>query len=317
MDNHNVMNEPLRARGVGELLDETFRLYRHKFSFLLLSAVCILIPYHIVTGFIQVRFGLAQNANQFSQLLKHLGAAQQSATTLSGAGVQPPSVQMLIWTYGIVLIYVLLVSPLLFGIILRMTTQTIFNREQTHIGDASSYAFRRIVPNLVTMLFLIVLYMFTFAVIGLIVGLLAVALSAAGIAKAAVVAIAVVVGCGGLILSIWLMVRVSFVPAVVIAEKRMFWGPIARSWVLTKRSFWRLVGYFLMLYLLTTILRAAIVYGLLYLVPNVYVSLTASAVVNIFVLPFTMLATAVMYTDLRIRTDGLDYAPIAHGSMQA
>lgn len=296
---YSTVYEPLHARRVWALLGETFRMYRGKFSFLILTALCILVPYHIVTGIVQVRFASQLNSEQFSRLLVLL-RTQGSASYATNAA-HPFVVAALIWTYGIVFMYAILVSPFLYGMILHMTERHVLKRKGTELGEASTYALSRLLPNLVTLLLLVLLFLIASTVVAVGVGLLSTASSSSSMAIVPSIVLGAVLFCA----LIWCLVKLSFVPSVVIAEKSLLWRAIARSWCLTKRSFWRLVGYFLMLYFMTYVLRAALVAAVLFLIPNAYVTLVASTVIDIFVLPFTMLATAVMYTDLRIRTDGL------------
>ena len=72
------------------------------------------------------------------------------------------------------------------------------------------------------------------------------------------VALAVLVGLGGslafVVAAVWFTTRTLLVPPALMLEGKKFWPTITRAWRLTRRSFWRLFG----IYLLTTILAGII-----------------------------------------------------------
>ncbi|TGY76208.1 glycerophosphoryl diester phosphodiesterase membrane domain-containing protein, partial [Cellulomonas shaoxiangyii] len=120
-----------------------------------------------------------------------------------------------------------------------------------------------------------------------------------------------------LVAFVWVTVRTLLVPPALMLEGKPFWATVARAWRLTRGSFWRLLGT----YLLATILVAVVTY--LFLVPasllaGVLVGTTGSTAVTVVVTAvativgltistsFLAAVVALLYVDVRMRREGLD-----------
>ncbi|WP_136519445.1 MULTISPECIES: glycerophosphoryl diester phosphodiesterase membrane domain-containing protein [Cellulomonas] len=132
-------------------------------------------------------------------------------------------------------------------------------------------------------------------------------------------AVAVLLG-GGLLLLValvWVTVRTLLVPPALMLEGKPFWATVARAWRLTRGSFWRLLGT----YLLASILVVLVSY--LFLLPasavgGVLMGLGGSATVTIVLTAlgtvvgmtistsFLAAVVALLYVDVRMRREGLD-----------
>ena len=143
-----------------------------------------------------------------------------------------------------------------------------------------------------------------------------VALAAAGADGAAVVLALL----GGLLLLVavaWVTTRTLLVPPALMLEGMPFWSTVVRAWRLTRGSFWRLLGIYLLSSLLISVLMYLVVVPAA-VVAGIATATTGSEAVTVVVsalgqvvgltLSTTFLAAvvALLYVDVRIRREGLD-----------
>lgn len=148
---------------------------------------------------------------------------------------------------------------------------------------------------------------------------------AAGVTLLAVndqVALALLLGLGGSLAFVaavvWFVTRTLLVPPALMLEGKKFWPTVARAWRLTRRTFWRLFG----IYLLTAILAAfiewlitqpATLVAQFVLRDPTATSFASVVIVGVATIIATTLSTtflssvvALLYIDVRMRREGLD-----------
>lgn len=120
-----------------------------------------------------------------------------------------------------------------------------------------------------------------------------------------------------LVAGVWVMVRTLLVPAALMLEGKPFWATVARAWRLTRGSFWRLLGIYLLSSVLVSVLAQ------LFIVPASFfgslvvgatgsydLTLVIGAVGNVVGLTvstsFLAAVVALLYVDVRMRSEGLD-----------
>ncbi|VEG29927.1 glycerophosphoryl diester phosphodiesterase membrane domain-containing protein [Actinomyces howellii] len=142
--------------------------------------------------------------------------------------------------------------------------------------------------------------------------------SYSGASIAATLIIVFLLMLAALIGSLYLTTRLWLASCALILENIGVWEGIQRSWTLTRRHFWRVLGILLLANLITTALvgvASSAVGGLgsivLVAVPNgmaLYMALSnfLTSLLQAAVLPFTAAVTALTYIDLRMRDEGLD-----------
>lgn len=134
-------------------------------------------------------------------------------------------------------------------------------------------------------------------------------------------AVAVVALAGGLALVLagfWLTVRTLLVPPALMLEGGRFGPTVARAWRLTRGSFWRLLGIYLLVNIIVQIISQTIA------VPAVtaamvlfddpmmtsFASIAVSSIAQIVALTLTTVfsaaVVALLYIDVRMRREGLD-----------
>ena len=134
-------------------------------------------------------------------------------------------------------------------------------------------------------------------------------------------ALAVVLALGGSLLlvvaSFWLLVRTLLIPAALMLEGAGFGSALARGWKLTRGSYWRLLGIYLLTSIIVSIVNAIIAVpatAIATLVAQGDVSAFSYLVIvgisNIIALTlttvFTAAVVALLYIDVRMRREGLD-----------
>ncbi|ADG75223.1 conserved hypothetical protein [Cellulomonas flavigena DSM 20109] len=152
--------------------------------------------------------------------------------------------------------------------------------------------------------------------LGLWVGIIAL-LAGTGTSAAWTVAVAVVSGLALIAASVWVTARTLLVPPALMLEGKRFWPTVARAWRLTRGSFWRLLG----IYLLANLLVYVLMY--LFLFPasmgaalasfatgsddlTVLVSAIGQVVGMTLSTTFLAAVVALLYVDVRMRREGLD-----------
>ena len=147
----------------------------------------------------------------------------------------------------------------------------------------------------------------------LFVGLVALVGAAAG-------GLAVLVGLvGGVALlaaTVWFAIRVLFVPPVLMLEDLRFWPSVARAWRLTRGSFWRIFGIYLLAQIITYVasqilsvpLSLLSVFFISDMASGGFVALMTVMMAVSYALPAVFIAAvvALQYIDVRIRKEGLD-----------
>ncbi|SME97032.1 Membrane domain of glycerophosphoryl diester phosphodiesterase [Cellulosimicrobium cellulans J1] len=140
------------------------------------------------------------------------------------------------------------------------------------------------------------------------------------------VALVIIALPGLLALAVWVGTRTGLVPPALALEGQPFWATVKRSWLLTRGSFWRLFGIYLLAYvamyvvvqivvspfsLVSTFLLAA---GQAFLA-NALLAL-GIAVSTIVMTLFLGSVVALLYIDVRMRREGLDVELAAAASEQ-
>ena len=106
-------------------------------------------------------------------------------------------------------------------------------------------------------------------------------------------------------------------PQVVVLEALSAPAGLSRSWAMTKRSFWRTLGFYLLLGIVTGIIGGLV--ALAFVAPffgtstdtQLAVSTAANALTSVFVAPVSIIGFVLYYYDLRIRHEAFDLEMLA------
>ncbi|MFD1674233.1 hypothetical protein [Alicyclobacillus fodiniaquatilis] len=283
----------LKPRSVREVIQAGWFLYRRRFRFVLTASLSILFPYAMIAAYVQAHFTML-SSDEMQQLMTDVGSNAQTSSLLS---VLPHGSE--IWFIVLGLMYMLLVVPLLQGILVHMTAQIMLKKQDVTVSEAGNLAFRRLLPNVGTLVLVGLIYVFFIAVFTLIIFLI---FSLLGSVSQALASVIVVLGSIALFIGvIWFLLRVSMVSLVVVEEHRSFFGAIRQSFRLTRDQAKRLFGFFVMLFLICLVIETFLSLMGSVFFPSAGGGLMIDSLISIFLTPFAMLCMSVMYVDLRIR----------------
>jgi membrane-anchored glycerophosphoryl diester phosphodiesterase (GDPDase) len=124
---------------------------------------------------------------------------------------------------------------------------------------------------------------------------------------------------GGVVLFAWVGVRLLLVAPALALEGLRLWATVGRAWRLTRSSFWRLFGIYVLASIIVYIAASIVSYpfsavgglfaagtgdGLAMVALTTLGTVIATAMMTIFL----SAVVALLYVDLRMRREGLDVA---------
>lgn len=295
---------PLRPLTLGELYDGAFGAVRHNPA-VTLGLTTIVVVVAVALGTLLSIPLTTWFTDLFGGLFAEIGsdpAFEDMGFTQDFLGV----------TYGSLLgtgLLLTLATPLAMGIMAVSVSDSVIGRKIS-VSDAWRRAGRRawflIGFSLLSVLAVLVAYALA---IGIVAGL-AVVDPVLGVISAFLVIAALVV------VAVWAFTRVLLVPPALAVEGGGFWETVRRAWKLTRGTFWRLLGIYLLTSVILSIIGqiVAVPVGFLmslFMVMQSGVGLTISFGVTYVItggmsVLFLGGVIALLYIDTRMRREGLD-----------
>ncbi|MEO6795954.1 MAG: glycerophosphoryl diester phosphodiesterase membrane domain-containing protein [Candidatus Dormibacter sp.] len=271
----------LRPMPLGELLDETFKLYRRHFSVIAGVALAVILP-----GLIVTLVSGSYRANPFTYLQQIAQNANDPAALqrIQSQQQQFSSSPLYLLSFPITL----LLLPFSVGAVYYAATAFAAGSVET-IGSVLIGTLRR--------------YFGLFGV--LIIALLV------GVTAALIITIPVV---------IWIEVRWAVAFPALLAERVGPTRALGRSWALVKGNWWRTLGILIVVSILVSIIQAALgalLGGMAALMPGLTTDFRAglvtvvTALVSAIVGAISPIAMTMLYLDLRVRKEGVDLDQLA------
>jgi hypothetical protein len=273
----------LRPMSVGDLLDETFALYRRNFALFAGVVAVLAVPETLLTSFLSAatprnfitRTGNAVNVD-WNVLGKLLVLAALSA------------------------VISLVFSQLITGALAIAISDRYLGRAIA-VGEAYASIGLRTFASLILAVLVEIL------VPSLVVGLL-VLLALVSHSLGPLFALPLL----GLVL-LFLLVRFAFLSQVIVLERTGVLRGFTRSWRLVSGSWWRVFGIGLLVIILVGIVQGVLssLLGALFLGHGsdpqfIFLRQALGGILGIFVQPITLAALTLLYYDLRIRKEGFD-----------
>ncbi|MFD2043703.1 hypothetical protein ACFSTA_04850 [Ornithinibacillus salinisoli] len=281
-----------KVKGFGEILDQTFRLCKKNFSNFFLIFLIILGPIYLLEALLSLASGtsffrqVGSGTNWFEQIISGYDETLNNTTTGSDIFLG---------------LLILILTPVAYAAILFAVSLMRNNVEFT-AKMVIKKAFSKFWPIFwSSLLFGLILFVLVFALI-----MIVVIPSTIGsfINPFMGIAWGVLLFLGlGLVIAIFLT-RWSFYLCATVLEEDA--PGISRSWQLTRQNLWRILGLYVVIILITTIIGAAIegVFSL-FLGSSVLVTIIVD-LVAILTSIILAVAYAVIYFDLKVRNDGDD-----------
>ena len=123
---------------------------------------------------------------------------------------------------------------------------------------------------------------------------------------------------------VYVYVKLSVASPALVMEGVGVVESLKRSWVLVRRSWWRVLGILILSAIITSLLTTVVTVPITLiatlvsgfsesLVPTVLASGVATLVAGIITLPFSAAVTGLLYIDLRMRREALDIELVSAG----
>ena len=297
----------LRPMTVGDILDQSFSLYRKNFT----TLVGIVAVVHVPLLVLQIAGGLLFGTQLINRNGSFALTQTQSLATLAGIGILGLSAIVA----GLASIFEtsalsVVVSERLLGNSVNL--RQAYGRALSHWRALLAMIFIIFGATVFCLLLLFIPLVLLLVLVGALsgtgTGSAAAALSTSLFACLICLALPIV-----LIGSYAVSVRLLFAPQAIVLENMGGIDGLRRSWRLVRGSFWRVLGITLVLSILVAIIGQgpayviAIVANLLpFPVLGLVINATAQSLINVIVLPLQFAAFTLLYYDLRIRKEGFD-----------
>jgi Membrane domain of glycerophosphoryl diester phosphodiesterase len=275
----------LRPLPVGELLDETFKLYRRHFNVIAGVAIVVILP-NLLLNLVSGSYRL-NSISYFQKVIQNLN----DPTALQA--IQNQQAQSTNWSlYVLGIVVTLLLLPITGAALFRAATSLAAGNVET-IGSVLIGTLRRY---------------FAVAAVGLLTFLVA-------LGSIAIITIPVVV---------WVWVRWSVDMPALFAEGIGPTKAVGRSWYLTRDNWWRIFGILLLVGIMVGLIQSALgalFGGIAALIPGLSDDIrsglvaTVSTLVSALVGALTPIAITLLYLDLRVRKEGLDLDQLARQAL--
>ena len=310
---------PLRPLSIGEILGGAFESLRA-------NPKAMFVPSLVVMSIV----GLL-SAGSFALFLSRLGLpnltsgeAELSEADLDNIG---SSLVGLLVQLGVTSVLSMMATSIIIGLLIVTVSRTILGRKAS-LGDVWQRTRPRVwaligqtllielILAVITAVFVAVAIGIGWALLGNVIANGASEDSAGTFVVVFLVLLALLIVLGLAVFA--LMCKLCLAPAALVLENIGVMEGISRSWTLTRGYFWRIVGIrllsFIIVFFATQIVSqgvSIVMQGLVYAAPDMTLAILVastllSSLIQAAILPFDSAVVALMYTDLRMRSEGLD-----------
>ncbi|WP_127580532.1 hypothetical protein [Paenibacillus koleovorans] len=295
-----MQDEVLKPMGIGRMIDLSIQLYRKHFVKLTLIMLICYGPFYLVQG-------MVQDTSSTRQLLDIKGILDGTVERAGPAfSVDNPVYILLLILTGIM---VALLTPVVIASIVLLVRLVLRGEEVPSAFRLLGMGFKRfwallgssivyglIIAGMSAVLAVVIVFLSTFSLGGIL-------LTGGSIASGVITGIFVFLLILGMLFGIWYFtIRfMYYLPVVAFQEASV---GVGISWSLTRKSFWRIIGLFVVMTLLVYVFSIVVGLLLAFIPMNKVVLVLLQAVASLVVAPAAILAYGVSYFDLKAR-DGM------------
>ncbi|GAA1990622.1 glycerophosphoryl diester phosphodiesterase membrane domain-containing protein [Isoptericola halotolerans] len=299
---------PLRPLSLGEIFDGAFSAVRHNPA-VMLGLVSVVVAAATLLAALLAQFAVPALTRLFAEPFSgETGLEGFTATDLS-------MFAQLMAVSGALSLTLLIAQPITEGLITVSVSQSVIGRKMS-VGEV----WNKVRPRLAVLIGWMILRSVVLVVavyvvaIGLVLLVAGVAVATESVALTVLLGVLVAVGLVALVA--WLWVRIVLVAPALVLEGSGLGRTIARAWRLTRGSFWRVFGTVLLAGIITGFVGQVVTTPLIFF--GIFIdgddvgwgflltTVVASVVASIVYLVFVSGVVALVYTDVRMRREGLD-----------
>lgn len=316
-------NQMLRPKGIGGILDSSFQLYRNHYKTVILSVFIFFAPYYfidLIIAFSGRGLGTLPSFQQDQSWKNYFNQLNQTSGSPGQMPAMPAHLGMLLALIFILIpLLLFLLLPLAVSMLLHFT-EAARKGEEVRLSRLLKRTFRRFWPIFGSSLLMGLIgfgfYLVTVLAgvfIGGIIGGLAAAFVMNYVNKILGIVLIVIVIAALVLGIIWVLCYfltrfIYFLPVVVLEKNAPGLG---RSWVLTRRNFWRLFG--LGVLVMVMVYMFSLGFGAAALIFHSALIQVLQILFLIVISPLAILPYTVAYFDLKVRSDGTDLLESVQG----
>lgn len=296
---------PLRPLSIWEIFDGAFRAIRHNPKTMFgLTAVVVAVA--TAVGALIQWYAAGLLADEVNSFFSGTAGFTAEETELVGGSFGTSLAQV------ITIPITALATTILTGLLILSVSRSVIGK-RVAVGEVVRGSGKRIVW---VILFTLLLFVTMLVGMALLIGL-AILVGRASDSVGLTVFTLLVAGAAIVVGAFWLTVRTLLAPAALMLEGGGFWSSVARAWRLTRGSFWRLLGLYLLVQILVSIVAQVVVVPVTLIASfavdptgtsGPFIALTAlgTAVATTITTVFLAGVIALAYIDVRMRREGLD-----------
>lgn len=293
------MNSNLnKPKGFGEILDQTFKISKYKFKDFFIILLLLVGPIYILQALIELAAGKSFFRQEggggawYEEMMRNMELTEEaslSSNLAADMGIALVSL-LVLFTYPVAQ------AAILFGV------NHIKHNQEFTVSTVVKQAFGRFFPLIGSSLLYVIIFfsiVFGFILIGVLVPIIFFAIDViAGVIVSIVLTISL------LLIGAFLLTRWSFFFGSVVLDKNS--PGLTRSWRLSKGRTFKLIGLYIIFFLITTSIAVAIEMSVSAFLGNSVLLGLIVSFTTLFTTLIMAVGYAVMYLDLKVRHDADD-----------
>ncbi len=282
----------LRPMGVGDILDETFQLYRANFGLVVATVAVVQVISAVLTIVLGVVF-VASSISSLSSFAQTYGNDQTAALNELG------SIAGGLITYGLLIFLISTILTALQNAALAVSISNRYLGRTTSVGEAYRLSFARLGALVAAQLWIIVRAILAFIVFFIVLALLVRPLGAG---------LTIILFLAFLCALIYFGVSWALTTQVVMLDNTGGFSATGRSRGLVRGYWWKSFGVILVTFLLVWIINLIVnrITGSASGVSGIVVGGIAGLIVGILLTPIQSIALTLLFYDLKIRKEAFD-----------